>query len=110
MVNRWVPPEGRVSKVMTQTNLDQRVRALARGKVPGIVLIVVGAEGVRARSVVGMADLVARRPISSDAAVPWFSMTKIATATTAIRLAERGVIDLDAPVHSLVASRVQSCH
>jgi len=28
---------------------------------------------------------------------PWFSMTKIVTATAAMRLAERGVFDLDAP-------------
>jgi CubicO group peptidase (beta-lactamase class C family) len=29
---------------------------------------------------------------------PWFSMTKIVTATAAMRLAERGVLDLDTPV------------
>ena len=29
---------------------------------------------------------------------PWFSITKIVTATAAMRLAERGVLDLDTPV------------
>jgi CubicO group peptidase (beta-lactamase class C family) len=29
---------------------------------------------------------------------PWFSMTKIVTATAAMRLAERGALDLDEPI------------
>ena len=61
-------------------------------------LIVVGPEGVRARSTVGMADLVAGTPMAIDLAIPWFSMTKIATATTAIRLVERGALELNEAV------------
>ena len=87
---------------MTQTTLDERVRTATGGRVPGVALIVVGAEAVRARSAVGMADLLAQEPMGTDLAIPWFSMTKIATATTAIRLAERGVLELDAPVLPLV--------
>jgi CubicO group peptidase (beta-lactamase class C family) len=37
-----------------------------------------------------------------DDVFPWFSMTKIATATTALRLVERGSLELDAPVAPLV--------
>ena len=40
--------------------------------------------------------------MSAEVACPWFSMTKIATATLAIRLADEGALDLDAPVHPLV--------
>ena len=87
---------------MTDKQLNDRVRAAVGTKVPGIAVVVVGAEGIRARSTVGVADLASGRPITTDIASPWFSMTKIATGTTAIRLAERGVLDLDAPVSSLV--------
>jgi hypothetical protein len=43
-----------------EVSLDERVRVAVGGKVPGVALVVVGAEGVRARSVVGLADLVAQ--------------------------------------------------
>jgi CubicO group peptidase (beta-lactamase class C family) len=82
--------------------LDERVRAAVGGKVPGVALIVVGAEGVRARSAVGLADLAAQAPMRTDLVIPWFSMTKIATATTAMRLVERGLLELDTPVLPLV--------
>jgi CubicO group peptidase (beta-lactamase class C family) len=82
--------------------LDERIRVAVGGKVPGVALVVVGIEGVRARSAVGLADLVAQEPMRTDMAVPWFSMTKIATATTAMRLVERGLLELDAPVLPLV--------
>lgn len=87
--------------MMSQESLDERLRAAA-GQVPGVLLLVVGPEGVRARSAIGFADLAARIPMASGIAVPWFSMTKTATATTAMRLAERGILDLDSPVRPLV--------
>jgi hypothetical protein len=34
-------------------------------------LVVVGAEAVRARSAVGMADLLAQEPMGTDLAIPW---------------------------------------
>ena len=86
---------------MEQRDLNDRVRSVA-GRVPGVALVIVGREGVRARSAVGFADLPTRTPMATDAVAPWFSMTKIATATTAMRRAERGELDLDAPVHPLV--------
>jgi CubicO group peptidase (beta-lactamase class C family) len=85
-----------------EVSLDERIRAAVGGKVPGVALVVVGAEGVRARSAVGLADLVAQAPMRTDLAIPWFSMTKIATATAAMRLVERGLLELDAPVRPLV--------
>lgn len=80
------------------TGLDAKVAAIVGGTVPGVALVVVGREGIRARSATGLADLASRRPIATDMSFPWFSMTKIATATVAMRLARRGLLDLDAPV------------
>lgn len=83
--------------MMSITSLDQRLRAAA-GQVPGVLLLVVGPEGVRARAAVGFADLAAGIPMTTDISVPWFSMTKTVTATAAVRLAERGILDLDSPL------------
>ncbi len=46
---------------------------------------------------IGHADLAAGRQASSDTAFPWFSMTKIVTATAVLQLVEQGVLDLDRP-------------
>ncbi len=76
----------------------ERIRALAGEGVPGVVVLVAGPEGVRAAGAAGLADIAARVPASPGMVCPWFSMTKIVTATAAMRLAERGVLDLDAPI------------
>jgi CubicO group peptidase (beta-lactamase class C family) len=83
---------------MAGVNLERPVRDAVGNTVPGIVAVVVGAEGVRARCACGVANAVSREPMRIDDAFPWFSMTKIATATTAVRLVERGVLELDAPL------------
>ena len=76
----------------------ERIRALAGDAVPGVVVLVAGPEGVRAAGAAGLADIAARVPASPGMVCPWFSMTKMVTATAAMRLAERGVVDLDAPI------------
>jgi CubicO group peptidase (beta-lactamase class C family) len=86
------------------TITSARIRALAGDDVPGIAVLVAGPEGVRAAGAAGLADIAARTPASPDMVCPWFSMTKIVTATVAARLAERGVLDLDAPVFGHVAA------
>lgn len=80
----------------------ERIRALAGEGVPGIAVLVAGPEGVRAAGTAGLADIAARRPASVGMVCPWFSMTKVVTATAAVRLADRGVFDLDAPVAGYV--------
>jgi len=82
--------------------LDEQVRSALRGKAPGVAVVVIGPEGIRARSAVGMADLISDAPMTTETAMPWFSMTKIVTATAAMRLHERGLLDLDDPVGPLV--------
>ena len=76
----------------------ERIRALAGGAVPGIAVLVTGPEGVRATGAAGFADVAGQVPASPGMVCPWFSMTKVVTATVAVALAERGVLDLDAPV------------
>ena len=75
-------------------------RTAAEAKAPGMAVAVAGPEGVLAVDAVGYADLSARRPAAVDDQYPWFSMTKIATATAAMRLHAEGLLDLDAPVGS----------
>jgi len=64
---------------------------------PGRVVVVFDADGVRRESAFGMADVARRAPASHETPWPWFSITKLFTVTAAMRLAERGAIDLDAP-------------
>lgn len=71
---------------MPDVNLERAVRNAIGASVPGIVVVVVGADGVRGRCATGLADAISREPMRIDEAFPWFSMTKIATATTALRL------------------------
>ena len=82
---------------MDSTNIDDRVARASRG-VPGAAIVVVGPEGVRARGAAGYADLASRVGMETTVAAPWFSMTKIATATLALRLDYEGVLDLNEPV------------
>ena len=87
---------------MPDVSLEPAVRDGIGVSVPGMVVVVVGAEGVRGRCATGLADAISREPMRIDDAFPWFSMTKIATATTAVRLVERGVLELDVPIAPLV--------
>ena len=80
------------------TIAGDRIRALAGEDVPGVAVLVVGPEGMRAGGATGLADIAAHVPASAGMVCPWFSMTKIVTATAAMRLAEHGLLDLDAPV------------
>ena len=84
------------------SSLDNRLRDAVGDHVPGIAVAVVDAEGIREAVGVGMADITDERLASPQMVCPWFSMTKIATATAAMRLREHGVLDLDAPLAALV--------
>ncbi len=79
-------------------DLAERIRSVVGEDVPGVAVVVVGPDGVRETAATGSADLITQRPASADMVCPWFSMTKIVTATAALRLSERGVLDLDAPI------------
>src|SRR5512141_1823673 len=78
--------------------LETDLRAILDRRVPGVAVAIVDADGVRASAGWGVADLASKRPASLDMVCPWFSMTKIATATVAMRCVDEGLLDLDAPV------------
>lgn len=65
---------------------------------------VAGPEGILHADAVGFADLASRRLSTVDDQYPWFSMTKIATATAAMRLHADGLLDLDAPIGTYLPS------
>ena len=55
----------------------------------------------------GRSDLMRDIVASPQMVCPWFSMTKIATATAAMRLVEEGTLDLDAPIAPYVPQFVR---
>ena len=99
VTNDKAPPPGACS----QEPNASRARGIAEkvataAKVPGMSIAIAGPDGVLFAHAVGYADLAERRPASVHDQYPWFSMTKIATATTAVRLHSEGKLNLDAPV------------
>jgi CubicO group peptidase (beta-lactamase class C family) len=73
-----------------------------RHHVPGLSIAVTDADRLLFAEGFGRADLATQRPATPDTRYLWFSMTKIATATAALQLADQGRLDLDAPVSSVV--------
>lgn len=72
-------------------------------RTPAMSYAVATARGFSARGAVGIADLERRRPVSAEDQFPWFSMTKVATATATVHLAGKGRLDLDAPITEYLA-------
>ena len=71
---------------------------LAGGRVPGVSLAVTNSTTLLYAGARGWADLGSRRPASAATPYLWFSLTKIATATAAMALADRGRLDLEAHI------------
>ncbi len=69
-----------------------------RGGIPGLSVAIASPDRLLYAGAVGYADLQARRASTVDDQYPWFSMTKIATATTAMRLHADGILDIDSPI------------
>jgi CubicO group peptidase (beta-lactamase class C family) len=82
---------------------DDRAREImaevaSRDGIPGMSVAIASPDRLLYSAAVGYADLQTRRASTVDDRYPWFSMTKIATATTAMRLHVQGVLDIDAPI------------
>jgi CubicO group peptidase (beta-lactamase class C family) len=67
-------------------------------RTPALSYAVATTRGLAAQGAVGRADLEHRTPAQTADQFPWFSMTKIATATAVVRLAGEGRLNLDAPL------------
>ena len=72
--------------------------ATAHRAPPGLAAAVVTADGAVDLVTSGLADVRASGRSPPSTTFLWFSMTKIVTATAAMMLADRGALDLDAPV------------
>jgi len=75
--------------------LEEKVRESA---VPGLSVAVVKRDRLVWARGFGFANLATSAPATPETIYLWFSMTKIVTATAALRLAEGGSLDLDAPI------------
>jgi CubicO group peptidase (beta-lactamase class C family) len=106
---------------MTAASLDDRLRSVVDGRPPGIAVAVVTPERTEVAVGTGQADLARGLNASPRMVCPWFSMTKIVTATAAMRLVDSGALDLDEPLAPLLpqfarlrpvenASRITACH
>jgi CubicO group peptidase (beta-lactamase class C family) len=87
------PPRGVTAAVTSMMN---------RGSVPGLSVAVVDRDGVLLAAGYGLADRAANAPATASTSYLWFSMSKIVTATAALRLVDEGRLDLNAPVSEYV--------
>lgn len=76
---------------------------MARHHIPGMSLAVTSPDRVLFASGFGHADLATGSPATESTQYLWFSLTKIATATAAMRLFDMGLLDLDQPVSEFVS-------
>lgn len=75
-------------------------------RTPGLSYAVATPTGPTIAGSVGFADLRQRRAVTAADQFPWFSMTKIATATALVVLGNRGALDLDAPIDTYLPDYV----
>jgi CubicO group peptidase (beta-lactamase class C family) len=81
---------------------DAMHQILRTSGAPGASVAVVSSDRPLFSAGYGLADVGNRRTATPSTAYLWFSMTKVVTATAAMRLADEGRLDLDAPVHVYV--------
>jgi len=87
---------------MSTSVRDTVTDLMERHHVPGLALAVTGAQRLLFVETFGQRDVERRWPVTPETRIPWFSMSKIVTATAAMRLTGTGQLDLDAPVDALV--------
>ena len=85
---------------MTEKIDEMLQAAVARGDVPGVVALAAGDDGVLYEGAAGLRAADAGDPITPDTMLRIASMTKMVTTTAALQLAERGALELDAPVET----------
>jgi CubicO group peptidase (beta-lactamase class C family) len=96
-------PVERISAGTPPAGVTDAIRTMMRASnIPGSSLAVVNREGVLLSGGFGLADRVAHKPATASTAYLWFSMTKIVTATAALRLADEDRLDLSAPIDAYV--------
>ena len=82
-------------------DLDTRLERLrAKYGIPGISASILFADGAAWHGAAGLADVVAKRKVTDETAFPVASVSKTFTSALILRLAEDGLLDLDASVRS----------
>jgi CubicO group peptidase (beta-lactamase class C family) len=76
---------------------------MTAGRIPGAAFVFVQSGRVLLQRGYGLANVAARRPVSADSTI-WRigSISKVFTATAAMQLVDRGLIELDAPADRYV--------
>jgi serine beta-lactamase-like protein LACTB len=81
------------------TRIEGLIRSeLSQSQIPGLSLAIVSSDQLRYAKGFGVADLENSVPAKSSTVYRLGSMSKTITATAVMQLAERGKLDLDAPV------------
>jgi CubicO group peptidase (beta-lactamase class C family) len=90
--------------VASGTDLAGRLdRFRLRNRIPGLSVAVVRPDGATTAAA-GCAELSTGTPVTVDTRFLWFSMTKVATATAAMTLVDRGRLDPDAPLSDVLGT------
>jgi CubicO group peptidase (beta-lactamase class C family) len=96
--NHATPRVRSAGRVAPSASLDDRLSAaIARGDVPGLVVMAATRDGVLYESVFGKAEVARARPMTGDALFRIASMTKAVTSVAAMQLYEQGRFALDDP-------------
>lgn len=96
-------PTERISAGTPTQGVSDAVRSMMnKTGIPGMSIAAVDLDRVLFAAGYSHADLAANTPATSTTGYLWFSMTKMVTATAAVRLADEGRLDLDAPVGDYV--------
>jgi CubicO group peptidase (beta-lactamase class C family) len=74
------------------------IEMMRTARAPGVSLVVVDRDSVVHSAFYGSADIDPIAPVGASTSYLWFSMTKVVTATAALRLSDEGRLDLDAPI------------
>jgi CubicO group peptidase (beta-lactamase class C family) len=89
----------RQSAAPAVASIDAAVQPfVARGEIAGAVTLVTGRDEVRHLGAVGLADIAANRPMTTDALFWIASMSKPVTATAILMLQDAGKLSVDDPV------------
>jgi CubicO group peptidase (beta-lactamase class C family) len=87
---------------------DVVTAVMRRSHIPGLSLAMTSHDQLLCADAFGYASLSARLPATPRTSYLWFSMSKVVTATAALRLADEGRLDLDAPIATYVPGYANS--
>ncbi|HEX9892449.1 MAG TPA: serine hydrolase domain-containing protein [Gemmatimonadales bacterium] len=103
----WLAGNAAGSSAQTNTGEDETARLLARldslrqvSHIPGLAVVVLRDTTILAAQGMGYADLERKVPVTPETPFNIASVAKPISAVVALRLVERGVLDLDRPMRS----------